>query len=45
MRGAESMAQHDIGEAKSTYKSFIGMTKISAAIVAAVTIFVVLIIS
>ncbi len=39
------MAQHDIGEAKSNYESFIGMAKVSAAIVAVITIFVVLIIS
>lgn len=39
------MAQHDIGEAKTTYESFIGMTKVSAAIIAVITIFVVLIIS
>jgi Bacterial aa3 type cytochrome c oxidase subunit IV len=39
------MAQHDIGEAKTTYESFISTTKVSAAIIAVITIFVVLIIS
>ena len=38
------MAHNDINEAKSTYASFISMTKVSMVVIALVTAFVVLII-
>lgn len=44
VRGKSGMAQHDINEAKSTYESFISMTKVSMVIIALVVAFVVLII-
>lgn len=39
------MAHNDINEAKSTYESFIGTTKISLVVIALIVAFVVLIIS
>lgn len=38
------MAHNDINEAKSTYESFIGTTKVSMVVIALITAFVVLII-
>jgi Bacterial aa3 type cytochrome c oxidase subunit IV len=39
------MAHNDIKDAKATYDSFIGLTKVSAVVVALITIFVVVLIS